>query len=307
MGKAFDLLTIKDSFMFYAAMMDSEQCRKLLELVLGLEVEEVTVRREEVLIWHPKYHGVRLDVLAKEKGKQRRFNVEMQVESERGLEKRTRYYHSQLDSDALLTGKSYEELPDTYVIFICDFDPFGDNLYRYHFEMACMENGTLLKDGAHTIFLSTKGKNKEEVPEELVNFLEYVADPANAAVSNDSFVKSLDAQVAGIKLDREWRSEYMLLELMLEKERKYGHAEGLAEGLAAGITAGETKHLITQCVRKLRKGRSEEQIADELETDISLVISIVAVAGEFAPEYNTDQIYDRLIETSGNFSAVRTN
>jgi len=295
MGKAFDLLTIKDSFMFYAAMMDPEQCRKLLELVLGMEVEEVTVRREEVLIWHPKYHGVRLDVLAKEKGKQRRFNVEMQVESEQGLEKRTRYYHSQLDSDALLTGKSYEELPDTYVIFICDFDPFGDNLYRYHFEMACMENGTLLKDGAHTIFLSTKGKNKESVPKELVNFLEYVADPANAVMSNDSFVKSLDAQVAGIKLDREWRSEYMLLELMLEKERKYGFAEG------------EMKHLITQCVRKLRKGRSEERIADELETDISLVISIVAVAGEFAPEYNTDQIYDRLIETSGNFSAVRTN
>jgi len=295
MGKAFDLLTIKDSFMFYAAMMDSEQCRKLLELVLGLEVEEVTVRREEVLIWHPKYHGVRLDVLAKEKGKQRRFNVEMQVESERGLEKRTRYYHSQLDSDALLTGKSYEELPDTYVIFICDFDPFGDNLYRYHFEMACMENGTLLKDGAHTIFLSTKGKNKESVPKELVNFLEYVADPANAVMSNDSFVKSLDAQVAGIKLDREWRSEYMLLELMLEKERKYGFAEG------------EMKHLITQCVRKLRKGRSEEQIADELEADVLVVNRIVTLASEFAPEYNIDQIYDRLIETVGKLSAVKNS
>ena len=33
--------------------------------------------------------------------------------------------------DALLTGESYDRLPDTYVIFICDFDPFGDQLYRY--------------------------------------------------------------------------------------------------------------------------------------------------------------------------------
>jgi len=189
------------------------------------------------------------------------------------------------------------------VIFICDFDPFGDNLYRYHFEMACTENGTLLKDGAHTIFLSTKGKNKEEVPEELVNFLEYVADPANAAVSNDSFVKSLDAQVAGIKLDREWRSEYMLLELMLEKEWKQGHAEGHAEGFAEG----EMKHLITLCVRKLRKGRLEEQIADELENDISVVSRIVSVAGEFAPDYNTDQIYDRLIQTVGNVAAMKNS
>jgi len=145
-------------------------------------------------------------------------------------------------------------------------------------------------------FLSGKVReNKESVPKELVNFLEYVADPANAVMSNDSFVKSLDAQVAGIKLDREWRSEYMLLELMLEKERKYGFAEG------------EMKHLITQCVRKLRKGRSEEQIADELEADVLVVNRIVTLASEFAPEYNIDQFYDRLIETVGKLSAVKNS
>ena len=32
--------------------------------------------------------------------------------------------------DALLSGESYDELPDTYVIFICDFAWMPDQLYR---------------------------------------------------------------------------------------------------------------------------------------------------------------------------------
>ena len=31
-----------------------------------------------------------------------------------------------------------------------------------------------MNDGAHTIFLSTKGSNEHEVPEELVKFLKFV-------------------------------------------------------------------------------------------------------------------------------------
>ena len=37
------------------------------------------------------------------------------------IPKRSRYYHDQTDMDALLAGDSHENLPDTFVIFICDF------------------------------------------------------------------------------------------------------------------------------------------------------------------------------------------
>mgnify|MGYP004466892967 CR=1 FL=1 len=33
---------------------------------------------------------------------------------------RSHYYHDKIDMDVLLAGDSYENLPDTYVIFICD-------------------------------------------------------------------------------------------------------------------------------------------------------------------------------------------
>ena len=58
--------------------------------------------------------------------------------------------------------------------FICDFDPFGNRLYRYTIENRIQETGKALNDGSQTIILSTKGKNQSEVPVELVRFLQYV-------------------------------------------------------------------------------------------------------------------------------------
>ncbi len=67
--------------------------------------------------------------------------------------------------------KKYE----TYVIFICDFDPFGKKKYRYIFARHCEEDFELcMKEGCKSIFLSTRGENYREVPEELVKFLRFV-------------------------------------------------------------------------------------------------------------------------------------
>ena len=49
----------------------------------------------------------------------------MQIQLVRALPKRARYYSGQMDLDLLRQGMEYEELPDTIVIFLCMFDPFG--------------------------------------------------------------------------------------------------------------------------------------------------------------------------------------
>lgn len=80
-----------------------------------------------------------------------------------------------LDMELLLAGQSYEELPDTYVIFICDFDPFGEKKYRYTFQAKCKETENVkLKDGRTLVFLSTCGENEKEVSRELAAFLKFV-------------------------------------------------------------------------------------------------------------------------------------
>ena len=247
MSKPFKDLTIKDAFMFAAVMVNPDKCGPFLEMVLDMEIVDLHVITEKTMVYHPQYHGIRLDVLAEEKGRKRRFNIEMQVKSEIDLPKRSRYYHSQLDMDALLSGKRYRELPDTYVIFICDF-PLSENpLYKYSYHSVCSENRERLEDGRTTIFLSTCGENEAEVPKELADFLKYVKDPGESpgTEKRDSYEASVERQVQRIKRDREMEAQYMMLEEMLKDEReagrKEGHEAGKNEGLKIGRLEGEER------------------------------------------------------------------
>ena len=129
-------LTFKDNFMFGAVMLDEERCRKLLEIVLNIDIAKVEVSREKSIVYNPGYKGVRLDIFAKD-GQNTRYNVEMQAFQKRDLGKRARYYHSQIDMEMLLAGQEYKEISKSYVIFICDFDPFGKERYRYTFRQSC--------------------------------------------------------------------------------------------------------------------------------------------------------------------------
>ena len=236
MSKPFKDLTIKDAFMFAAVMVNPDKCGPFLEMVLDMEIVDLQVITEKTMVYHPQYHGIRLDVLAEERGRKRRFNIEMQVKSEADLPKRSRYYHSQLDMDALLSGKRYRELPDTYVIFICDFPLSKKPLYKYSYHSVCSENGERLEDGRTTIFLSTCGENEAEVPKELVDFLKYVKNPGESPETEkrDSYEASVERQVQRIKRDREMEAQYMLLEEMLKDEREAGKNEGLKIGRLEG-------------------------------------------------------------------------
>lgn len=133
-------------------------------MVLGFSIAQVVVSKEKSIVYHPEYKGVRLDIYAEDEN-HTHYNVEMQVKKKTALGKRSRYYHSQMVMEALASGEDYETMPDTFVIFVCDFDPFGEHLYCYTFGNECRENKNVkLGDGSCTIFLSTRGENEEEVP-----------------------------------------------------------------------------------------------------------------------------------------------
>ncbi len=66
----------------------------------------------------------------------------------------------------------------------------------------------------------------------------------------------------------------MVLKEMLQKERREGYEEGYEEGLR--------QLLVVKVQKKIEKGKSIEQIADELEMDI----------------YAIRQIYDDLVKNS---------
>ena len=226
-------LTLKDNFMFGAVMMEEENCKRFLELALGFPIERVEVSKEKSIVYHPEYKGVRLDVYAKNEHNTR-YNVEMQVAKKAELGKRVRYYHGQIDMELLLSGSDYTELPEVYVIFICDFDPFGKKKYRYTFTKQCEEEpGAQLQEGCKSIFLSTRGENDREVPGELVSFLNFVkADLSESETDfEDDFVEKLQNTIRRIKSNREMEERFMIFEEMLRDERAEGKAEAVLEML----------------------------------------------------------------------------
>ena len=135
----------------------------------------------------------------------------MQNKDEYNLPLRSRYYQAQIDVTSLKSGDEYKDLKPLYVIFICNFDPFGKELYRYTFSMQCEEGDFPLDDGVKRIFYNTKGKNREEVPKILIDFLGYLNDSTDTYVEQDldEKVKQIHERIKLLKQNRDVEKNYM--------------------------------------------------------------------------------------------------
>ena len=230
MRKTYQELEFKDAFMFAAVMSDAESCRGVLERILGIPIRKVTVHAEHTLFVNPEKRGVRLDVYADDE-QGTAYNVEMQTTDNRNLPKRSRYYQGQMDITALKSGEDFARLPQSIVIFICTFDPFGRERYRYTFMETCREDGELLEDGTCKIFLNAKGRNETGVTQELVHFLKWIGEPGvgNEKEENDLLIMKLKTQIEALKENRGMEENYMLFGEMLDKERRQGQMDVIAK------------------------------------------------------------------------------
>ena len=100
--------------------------------------------------WNGPSKGVRLDVYLKDEDKA--IDVELQSYPQKALGKRMRYYQSMVDCDCLMKGQPYTKLKESFILFICKFDPFHDKtkndygLARYTFRNICAENNLVNLD-----------------------------------------------------------------------------------------------------------------------------------------------------------------
>ena len=87
-----------------------------------------------------------------------------------------------------------------------------------------------------------------------------------------------------------------------EEEEGYNMCRGLREwaedernaGREEGREEGAYRKLVENICKKLRKGREEAQIADELEEDEQVIHEICTVAEKYSPEYEFQKLYEEL-------------
>ena len=95
-----------------------------------------------------------------------------------------------------------------YVIFICDYDPFGYDQVKYTIKNTCQELPEMpYEDGAQTIVLYTKGKNGI-ISEKLSQLLNYMENTTDKNAVNDT-LKEIQEMVETVKRDGEVSLNYM--------------------------------------------------------------------------------------------------
>ena len=81
-------------------------------------------------------------------------------------------------------------------------------------------------------------------------------------------------------------------EKQISKEE--GLKEGIKEGRKLGLSEGKYRNLLEQICKKIVRNKSLEQICDELEETPEEIRPLYEEALQAAPEYDIDQIYERL-------------
>ena len=260
-------LNLTDRFLFDQVMEDMETQQDVLSIILEKEIHLLTqVQTEKEQRVSPLAKSIRMDVFSMDED-QTVYNTEMQNKKTADLAKRSRYYQSLMDTSLLKPGDvNYNLLNDSYLIMIMTFDLFGEGKYRYTFRPKCEEvGGCTLEDGATRIFLSTKGKNRDEVSKELVEFLQYVEKSSDqtAAASESLRIKRIHSRVCEVRTSEEIGVKYM----QAWEEKCYDRMEAREEGREEG-RAEILKQMIG---KKLDKGKTIPEIADALEMDEGLV------------------------------------
>lgn len=226
--QSFKDLNLSNAFLFALALNDPELCQIILELIIGKPLGPVKVETEKSILFSSDFRSIRLDVYAADQSHVD-YDLEMQNEGDKySLPKRSRLYQAEIDVKSLKPGDDFKSLGSSYIIFICTFDPFENNLYRYTFENNCQETGRPLGDGTCKIFLNTKGSNGPDVPAVLIHFLQYIENSTDAAVEKiqDTTLVRIHQRIGELKKSREWEAKYMKFEELLRREHEDGESTG---------------------------------------------------------------------------------
>ena len=268
--KKWEDLTITDDFMFCKVMSDPDICKELLEILLHIKIERLEFQEpQKSFKLTSESRGIRLDVYVKDSN--RVFDIELQTTNERNLELRTRYYQGVMDISELEKGEFYSNMKESYIIFICMFDPFGADMPIYTVKQTFTENEKLIfDDKTHKIFYNVNAFEKLSNDVETKAFLEYLCKHQ----STTKFTQSLETAVYRNKNNQNWRQDYMTLAhdmYMVAKEAaeeaakeafEDGFSAGEERGISIGLSQGAHQKAVETAKKFLSMGLSVKQVAD---------------------------------------------
>ena len=270
-------------------------CRTLLSVLLEKKIGKVKVVAQSVIPGiSPLHRGVRLDVEVEEKEDKNDdeftanvYDIEPHTVNDCDFPKMIRFRQAKIDSKHMKSGDNeFGHLPNLYIIFIMNFDYFKKGYMIYSIRKMC-ENvpDVEFDDGVRYLVFNTEGTKGGS--ESIRNMLKYICNskPEGAV---DAATKEVDEYVSNIRHDPDVLEGVMTVGDVIDREKKESFDLGMKQGI-------ESK-LIDNVCKKLRKGKSIEQIADELEEDLNRIKAICDVASKYAPEYDAEKVRELIMK-----------
>lgn len=192
-----------------------------------------------------------MDCVARDStGKQ--FDVEIQQDNEGASPKRARYHSGLMDMNTLNPGQDFEELPESYVIFITRDDILGYGLPIYHIDRQIKELNEAFQDEAYIIYVNSRNQDDTEL----------------GRLMHDLHCKKADEMHSPILAKRvyELKETQKGVELMChEMEKIY------SEGMESGEKRGELKKAKETALSLAEMGLPVEKIAKAVNHNVNEV------------------------------------
>ena len=120
-----------------------------------------------------------------------------------------------MDIDQLEHNVDYNSLKDSYIIFICTFDPFKEDSLTYTITQTIKERpGVTYNDNTRKVFYNLKSSELKKEDSRLGNFLRYL----KSNEPTDVFTNTISKEVLDVKHSVRWRKEYMTIGEKIDEE-----------------------------------------------------------------------------------------
>ena len=176
-----ELLNIIENFRlmddtFMSKVFEDKACAELLLRVI-LNRDDLTVVKvvSQFELKNLQGRSARLDIYAvDEHGKQ--YDVEVQRSDDGAVPRRARYNSSLMDANLLNPGDKFDELPESYIIFITEHDVLkgGKPLYTVSRTISELDHA-IFADGSHIIYVNGEIRNGTALGELMQDF--FCKDP----------------------------------------------------------------------------------------------------------------------------------
>jgi len=279
-------LTLKNDIVFkifFSKAGHEKYLKSFLEALLGIQIKKVEIVHEASLKQFSINDKVgRLDIKATINDESI-INIEMQVENEHNIEKRTTYYGSRLMAEQLPVRGQYDEIKPVILINILDYECL--EVPEYHTETVTVAKNhrecEIVRDiKYHFIELPKFRRQKPELANELECWLALIdyrnKELVKMAEEKETIIKEAKEDfeeiitVGALKEIIEYRESAM----RDEASRKYwaekrGMEKGMEKGMQKGMQKGRTEEKI-----KIAKKMIEEKM------DIDLIAHITELKKE---------------------------